>query len=506
MPPWQNQLTDEQIWQAVAYAWSLHIDPASIQAGAERYALTCAACHGPTGAGDGPEAEAGLVNLSDPAYAMTKSQADWLAGWQAAHPDIGSNWDEETQRQVLEAIRTFSYLPPWESTYRPGEGIIRGSVQQGTADVTLPVASTVALDAYDQFMPVASFTTTLDASGRFTFTNLAVDPNLVYLATVTTDGMSYSSPLIQLTPEAAETDTAITVYATTTEPQDIVIERTHWIIDSQPGALLVGQIASFGSSGDRTYIGSPVEGSDITGTVGIYIPPNAQEVAFENGQIGGRFVQAGDWVYDTLPLVPGEATKQIVVRYVLPYEGNAYRYTQRFAYPLREINLLIGELPQLRANVSSLEAVGAEEFQGRVYQIYQGVDLTVPEVEVSLTGLLPPGSADPRDELGSLDGAGGATGAIATPTATFAPWMAWVSGSIVVVVLLGVVAWTWRSGRIGSNSREEGLAAQRDELLRRIARLDDLLAEGKIDQEAWQAERSLLKSKLIEIARLTSTV
>lgn len=502
MPPWQNQLSDEEIWQAVAYAWSLHTDAAFVAPGADRYALSCESCHGPVGAGDGPDAEVDMVDLGDPVYAMTQSQADWMAGWEAAHPDIGADWDSDTQRQVLEYVRTFSYVPPWESSYRPGDGVIRGIVEQGTAGVTLPLTSSVSLDVFDQFMPVASFTTSLDADGGFTFTDLAVDGNLVYLASVATEGISYSSPLIRLSADAPETDTTITVYGTTTEAQDIVIERSHWIIDSQPGALLVGQILAFGSGGDRTFIGSPIEGSGITATVGIYIPSDAQEVSFENGVIGGRFAQVGDWVYDTTPLVPGEATKQIVVRYALPYEGNAYRYTQQFAYPMRDINLLIAELPQLRTDVTVLESMGAQEFQGRSYQIYQGVDLAATEIEVSLTGLLPPGSADPRDEI---DSTGAANVTSSMGTATFAPWMAWTSGSIVVAFLLGAFAWVWRSGRTEPDGRKDEQPTERDELLRRIAQLDDLMAQGKLDEESWQAERALLKAKLVEMARHNPT-
>ena len=46
MPPWRNRLNDEQIWQAVYYAWDLHTDETEALAGADLYARSCAACHG----------------------------------------------------------------------------------------------------------------------------------------------------------------------------------------------------------------------------------------------------------------------------------------------------------------------------------------------------------------------------------------------------------------------------------------------------------------------------
>ena len=49
MPPWRNSLNDEQIWQAVYYAWNLHTGETEVSTGAELYAQSCAACHGPGG-------------------------------------------------------------------------------------------------------------------------------------------------------------------------------------------------------------------------------------------------------------------------------------------------------------------------------------------------------------------------------------------------------------------------------------------------------------------------
>ena len=74
MPPWQNELSDDQIWQTVAYAWSLHTSPAQIERGQELYAQSCASCHGEQGRGDGPDAEGALMDFSDPSYAIFRSQ------------------------------------------------------------------------------------------------------------------------------------------------------------------------------------------------------------------------------------------------------------------------------------------------------------------------------------------------------------------------------------------------------------------------------------------------
>jgi len=57
MPPWSNRLSDAEIWDAVAYAWTLHLDPGELDVGRRVYEASCLSCHGAQGQGDGLESE-----------------------------------------------------------------------------------------------------------------------------------------------------------------------------------------------------------------------------------------------------------------------------------------------------------------------------------------------------------------------------------------------------------------------------------------------------------------
>lgn len=495
MPPWLNQLSDEEIWQTVMYAWSLHTDPTFVAGGQTLYVQNCASCHGETGAGDGPAAPIDLIDLSDLNDAMTKSQEDWLAGWQAAHGEIGQDWTAEEQRQVLEYIRTFTYIPAWESGYLPGPGVIHGTIVQGTAGETVPTGEEVMLEAYAHFTLVESFTTTVDTEGNFEFTDLAVEANISYLASIEVENVRYTSPLVMLTNEATEANTSISIYATTTEPTDIRIDRTDWIIDNQPGALLVVQLYFFGSDGDRTFVGSPINGLNMPATVSIHLPAGAEQVTFEGGIVGGRFQQVGDLYYDISPLIPGEGTKQLVVRYLLPYDGTSTSYRQRFSYANAQVNLLVADLPQLQATITpqdapAWESVDSQDFQGRSYRIYRGANLPATEIEIALNGLLGAGSADPHAETGAVS---------SIPTETFAPWMAWSVGGLGLLMLVGGVLWAWGSGRVQLADRPPDLRQEADDLARRIAQLDDRHTLGQLNTESWKQQRSQLKARLLEL-------
>ena len=499
MPPWRNQLSDVEIWRAVAYAWSLHTDMDTVAAGEDLYGLSCTSCHGPTGAGDGPEAEGDLPDFSDPSYAMPISAEAWLARWQAAHPEIGGEWSADEQRQVLEYIRTFTLLPVWESGYQPGPGVIRGTVVQGTPDGPALEQTEVRLEGYVDFQPVAVFTTTVDADGVFMFTDLAADESVAYLASLGYGGIRYSSPIITLTADAPSAETALTVYETTDDPATIRIDRAHWIVDYQPGALLVGQILSYGSSSDRTFVGRTVEGVDVPVTVAFHLPQGAEELLIENGTLGDRFRQVGDLVYDTAPLIPGEATKQIIARYAIPYPETSAQLSQQFLYPVTSGNLLVADAPGLDISVSGLEGGDPQNFEGQSFRIWQGASLPAEStVEVMLNGLPAPGTADPR---------GTSTGTAAnmppTPGQSTAV-LAWAMGGLALLTLAGVLGWAWQQGRVQTHTPSRDPAQQRDDLIRRIAELDDRYAQGQLDQAQWQSQRAGLKAKLLELSLRTS--
>lgn len=213
-----------------------------------------ATCHGVTGAGDGPEAAGGDQRFHRPRAYTTFSQADWLAGWETAHADIGADWTQAQKADTLEYARTFSYNPPWVSPYRPGDGVITGTVRLGEA--APPTAgSNVFLDAYLGFDQVATLTATLGADNTFVFEKLAVDPNLTYLATVSVEGISCGA--VVEPGGAARRGNHVNIYGVTDSPADIRINRAHY--DHRFAAGRVGASPEFlllGNDGDRTFCGA----------------------------------------------------------------------------------------------------------------------------------------------------------------------------------------------------------------------------------------------------------
>ncbi len=411
-------------------------------------------------------------------------------------------WSADQQRQVLDYIRSFTYIPPWASAYRSGQGMIQGQVVQGTPGGPAVAHSDVVLHAFAGMDPVATFTTTLGADGKFQFEKLGVDPNINYIASAPASGATYSGPIVKLSAEQPSASTTITVYEPTNDPSGVRIERAHWIVDSQPGALLVGVIVTFGSNADHAYVGKHVDGVDMPVTAALPVPDGAQSITLDNGELGQRFRQVGNVVYDTMPVLPGTGEQPIIMRYALPYNGTDASLEQKFDYPIAHVDLLVAQIPTLKVNVSGLDSVGSQDFQGQTYQIWQGSDLQPGSVQMSFAGLLAQGETDPRAAASGSTTSNGSSSPAATSSASVAVLESatpWFSGGFVVLVLAGVVVWSWQQGRINSGKQEHDLHGQQDELLRRIAHLDDLHAIGELDMETWRTQRAQLKAKLLDV-------
>ncbi|MFN8465416.1 MAG: c-type cytochrome [Caldilineaceae bacterium] len=499
MPPWRQSLDDNQIWNTVAFAWSLHSQQKAVEAGKELYTANCASCHGESGKGDGPDSQNTLVDFSDPQYAIFKSQADWQSGWEAEHPQIGKDWSAEDRSNVLEYIRTFSYVPPWESPYKPGTGVISGAVVPNASASTPVEGASIVLEAYIGFDQVAAFTSTVSAGGVYTFENLATDPSIAYVASVGYDGISYSTDFVNLAPITPTLQTTITVAGTTEDPAGINITRAHWIMDHQPGALLVGEIYTFGNSGDSTYVGRKVEGMTEPATLELHVPEGATEITFDNGALGDRFEQVGNTIYDTLPVIPGTDTRQIVLRYAIPYNGTALDVKQDFAYPVDQLSLLIADIPGLKVDAPELESGGAQDLSGQPFQIWRKSGFAPQTIELKMAGLLSENSADPRAAAASSSDSSTSAELGAAPP-PLESWVTWVMMALVAAGLLAVVGVAMRrnSGTLApaGHGDQSELHAQ---LVSQIALLDDQHALGQVSDADWSARRAYLKAQLINV-------
>ncbi len=491
MPPWGNRLSDDEIWLAAYYAWSLHTSETTVAQGRTLYDANCASCHGPEGKGDGAQAPVDLVDFSDSAAMIVRTQADLDAGWRKAHGDLGADWSAEDRLATLDAIRTFSYSPPWVTTVPPGEGVISGTVYQGTAGGDVLTATTVALTGYINFSPAFTATTQSDESGRFTFTQLSLVSGIQYVVDTVYKSLNYSSftpPISVITPTAS---VELAVYETTDNADALHLQRASLVVDFEPGAVLIGDVSDLFNQGDRTYVGRAVEGVSNLATLEINLQPGAEEIRFQDGVLGGRYQQVGNKIFDTVAIPPGE--RVAFVSYRLPTEGTSFALTPTFAYPVGQMNLLVADLPGIKVDAPGLTQQSVEDIQGRSYQLWVG---TAPAagLQVKIDGILEAGSVDPRDAAQTQEAA--VTDNVSESTVD--PRIAFGLAGVLAAVLLGVLIYPLRKQ---PSSPLEAMRREQEELLKRIAEIDDLHAIEQIDTAAWQQQRAQYKGRLLDVTQ-----
>ncbi len=500
-------MSDEQIWQAVYYAWNLHTDEVEVAAGAELYKQSCVACHGEGGRGEGAEAGANMPDFSSQAAMVFVSQGELNQRWRTAHPEIGDAWADAERRAVLEFIRTFSYRPLWAPFVVSGPGVITGRLFQGTENGQAPTQSEVTLNVFQQTELLTTRTAAVETDGKFQFEELPVDEGYYFLVETEHQDIRYTTPILAFSgPDFTEDrvgperiDTSLPVFETTNDPGDLQISRANWIIEHEPGALLVGQLFTFGNGGDRTFTGVEVEAFDTPVTLAVPLPDGASEVEIQDGLIGEVYRLRQQVLYDTRPVPPGEGSRQIFVRYRLPYSGDSADIVFPVPYDTSTLNLLVADLPELEVALTigdeAHESAGQETIQGVFFRLWSAPVAGGTPVHVSLRGLIAAGGLDPRLDRGTTPSR--EMPVSAPPLDARVPL---AFGSIVGLLLVAAILLFVYRERTKSPPTKEQLAARREELIDRIARLDDLHALGELEEKSWKSGRASLKRELIGIS------
>ncbi len=107
MPPFRS-LSPEERWDVLAYVFSLGLTEEERARGEALYREQCAACHGPQGKGDGPEAPPDTPDLTDPALWAGTALKDWaqvVAQGRGQMPAFGQVLSEEEQAVLLRYLR-----------------------------------------------------------------------------------------------------------------------------------------------------------------------------------------------------------------------------------------------------------------------------------------------------------------------------------------------------------------------------------------------------------------
>ena len=501
MPPWKNRLSDEEIWDAVAFAYSLHVTDTSLDQGEVVWGEQCSQCHGPQGAGDGPEAVANgwqMPDLSDLNAATARSDEEWfqtVSDGGGNMPAFSSSLSEDDRWAAVQFARTFSYEPARTPTLAAGEGRLLGKVVNNTAGGEVPAGAVVTLHPFENFEERRPIESTVGPDGSFTFDGLPAGDQFAYILTTDYGGLPFGSNVLSVPTDTLQADVTVPVWETSTTAGDISVELAQLFIESHQGNLLIGELYRVVQDGDRVYTGSEPAASGRNKVLEFSLPPEATALAMDGGEIGGRFVRTNNSVIDTQPLYPGRS--QILMRYLLPYTGTSADFDREMSYPVDNLSVLVVDGPKVETD---LQETDPQTIQDQLWNNFVTTNVAAgQDIKLRLSGLQ---RAD-----ATAAGAMPATPALTTAVVAYHPpivaGVALVTGILALVVF---VAYVLRSkpqhavavAPAGTSTSADG--DERQALLQSIARLDDMYAAGELGEDNYVVLRTAEKRRLVQLS------
>ncbi len=474
MPPWGSRMTDQQIWDAVGYAWTLHTSAAEVAQGKAIYEQQCISCHGPDGRGVGTVPD--VTDFGRTATVSQKAWAELLATGRGAMPAYGAKLTTAEQRAVLEYVRSFSLGPLFASAAITGTGVISGVVTNGTTGQ--PVSDIVVeLGIFDQTALLDTRQTRSDVSGFYRFLGLPTDPGIIFVARVSgPGGHGFSSEPAHFVAGQAGLDLPITLYEVTSDPAGVRADRIHIIVEFDAGRAYFTELVVFSLDGNRAYVG------DGTGTLRLTVPPAAEGLEINDGVLGERYLPTADGFVDTLPLPPGRGTRQMLYRYEIPYTTSSLELARRIPYPVANANVLIADVGA-RVSSDQLQDQTVRQMQSGNFISLSGQNLPADQPLVLRFSNLPLGTS----------GAASASGPIAT------------NDRAILLILLGVggllAALLVAMPFLRRQSVAAAAAATQDDLIDALARLDIAHQAGELTEAAYRDARLKLKAQLLDLMR-----
>lgn len=498
MPPWKNRLTDQQIWDVTAYALTLHSGEAQLAQGEAVWGQQCAACHGPGGAGDGPQALAdglAMPNLTDPAVAADRSLADWHGLTSAGQGEMPAFAGVLSDAEIWAAAtyaRSLSFAPAGAASAPLGAGVLSGQVLNGTTGQ--PVQTLVTLNVFENFEPLQAQEVQSGADGAFSFGNLPTGAQYAFLLSATHGDSRFGSDIVRFTEGQTTLDAPLQVYDASATPGEITVNLAQWFIDSHQGALLIGELYRIDHASDTVYTGSEEIEPGKMAVLHFNLPAGVNSLALDGGEIGDRFIRTADGLVDTQPLPPGGT--QILMRYLLPYSGDEAELAHSVPYPIDRLNVLVVDGPEV---TTDLQNMGPQTVSEQQWNSFERVDLPAGE-PISL-------------RLANLGAAVAAAAAPARPNTSnavisFNPGLLIAVGVVALLAALAVFgaylllrpAATAEQPALAASTAVLDPAAERQRLVAAIAQLDDLYAAGEIGADSYQHSRAAQKRSLLLVA------
>lgn len=485
MPPFgvgsSNPLSEADIWNLVALAYSFSTRPDDIAAG-EALAAEL---------GAEPDTWPGLD------YWFGRSGEAILADLESENVlgiDL-AGLSEAEKLSLIDYGRSlhYRYTDPLTAFAPIAQATLSGQVINGTTNDTVTEGE-VRLRAFNlQLEVLYSETVPLNEDGTFSFALENVPPDWVFLADVVYGDLSFNSSPAQVSNTQPAAQMPIFVFETTSDPTVVQIDQLRMLLSFTQDQLLVSELYQFSNADAAVFVGEA--GSADQGTVEIQLPAGAANVQFQRGfgTTQESFIPADEMIQtetgwaDTVPLRPGASSSILLVSYALPY-SDGLLLAHPLAYPVGNATTI---LPQV-----GVELIGED-------WVFQGVQETVSGTFEGYTNSQLGNAAALGFTLDGrptqiIDSQGNPIAARNQNSELLLG-----GGGLVLALAVGLFfIQRWRTEQSTMAVAANGRVAQKQDiqaLLQVIADLDDAYRAGEIDETAYTQQRQELKEQVAAV-------
>ncbi|MBC7875972.1 MAG: c-type cytochrome [Anaerolineales bacterium] len=499
MPPFDS-LNEQQKWDVVSYALTLHTTPEQIELGKSLFAQAsnCADC---------------AEKFSNQKMMSALSANDLfriIRNGQDDIPAFGINFTDDETFAVAAYLRTLTFatilptpttvsvisspqgaetpisaeITPVDGTQVaatpeaviPGVGDVSGTVQNQTG-ADLPSDAKVILSGFEHAedpsvgpQEVITIEGIVNADGTYIFQNVEIPENRIYVAKVEVNGLTYQSDVAVVAAGMTELVLPpIILYATTEDFSALRIDSLQIFFDfASEGSAQIFAVYTITNTGDETVI---VNMGDKQVVPFIAFPAGAEALGYEASQDSTPFIPTADG----FAMPPSDLPYGLIAFASIP-KAKEMVISQPALLPIDSLTLLLPEGVEATGDI--LIDGGMEAIQTSNFHIYTANGVGKGEsFDFVLIG-------EPQNTA-------------VNPDVTQNKTLLFGVGAFGAALILAGI-WMFMRDRksIEEYDDDENEFDDPESLMDAIIALDDLHRDGKLSDEAYKTRRSELKSTL----------
>jgi hypothetical protein len=506
MPPFANKLSEQERWDVVAYALSLHATPAMLEQGRQIVEKDCASCdmefftnQEKMAALSDDDLLSLMVQGTDnfPAFGASLSKDELYSAAvylrSLASASAAASVSTPTPAPVAatpDAAEALTPNPEGTAQAYPNPvdgtpatvaktGTVRGSIL--LAGGNPPAGLTITLRGFDHAMDASgpqetlTLTATPAADGSVVFENVELTENRILLINAEYKGIAYQSEMFVVEAGASDVTLApLNLYETSTDLYALTVDQGHIFLDVTAGQVQIIEFISVVNSTQSSIL-VPVS-NDMMALA--KMPAGTTSLGYDAQQGEAVPVDATDG----FAFPPTDKVYGLVSGFQMAYDKSAELEIPFVLGMPAESSIFVPVGVKLEGK--ALTDMGQQDIgNGTVYQVYGfGPVQADGSLSVKLSG-------QPS------------TAAAGTETATTSKQPLIIGAGVLGILLIGLGAWLYLRDRkrddVPDEEEEDGDEFEdSSSVLDAIIAIDDLHRAGKIPDEAYQKRRAELKEQL----------